>query len=276
MATFIQHTERKLALITGAGAGLGRAITLHLAQRDFEVIATDLRTDTLEQYADMPHVQTMTMDVTNSETIREVSDWISQRYGKLDALINNAGIFVGGPWSEIDEAQIEKVIQINVMGVIRVSRTCFELLRQCGGIVLNISSQAARFSGPFYGPYCLTKTAVESFSDSLRREWRPLGIRVSLIQAGAINTELLPKHVLPGYQDKHPLYAKRLEVIERIALAEHQKYAIPPERVAALVHRILNAPKPRTRYQINLDRRQKYILEIIPDSWADWLLEKFI
>ena len=180
----------KTVLITGAANGIGRSIAEYLLAKGDTVIPTDVDPEGLEKFNDNKNAFPLVMDVSKIESIQSAVKQIEEKYGNINCIVNNAGIFIGGPITEVDLKYFEKIIDINVMGYIRVIKAFYPLLRE-GSRIINISSEVGRIAWPFNGPYTLTKYAVEGFNDSLRRELLFKDIKVIKIQPGSINTNMM-------------------------------------------------------------------------------------
>src|SRR6185312_15795275 len=191
--------QSKTILITGATAGIGRAAALALAKAGHVVIATGRRHDALQSLQAEARAEgargalhVIALDVTRTESIdgakREV-DRITQGRG-LDALVNNAGYGLIGPLEAISDDDLRDQFATNVFGLVAVTRAFVPAMRARGeGRVINVGSMGGRVTFPFMGAYNATKYAVESLSDALRMELAPFGVRVALIEPGAIHSE---------------------------------------------------------------------------------------
>jgi short-subunit dehydrogenase len=186
--------KKKAILITGATAGLGRGSAIALAKRGHHVIATGRRLDALESLKAEAtgEIHTFQLDVTNAESIenakREVAR-LTNGYG-VDVLVNNAGFGILAPFEMTTDSEIRSMFETNVFGLAAVTRAFVPKMRERGeGRIINVSSVGGRITLPFFGAYNATKYAVESISDALRVELHSFGIKVVLIEPGAVNTE---------------------------------------------------------------------------------------
>ena len=186
--------KKQTILITGATAGLGRGLAIALAKRGHHVIATGRRLDALESLKTEASGQldAFQLDVTSTESIenakREI-DRLTNGYG-VDVLVNNAGFGILAPFEMTTDAEMRSMFDTNVFGLVAVTRAFLPQMRERGeGRVVNVSSVGGRITLPFFGAYNATKYAVESISDALRVELHSFGIKVVLIEPGAVNTE---------------------------------------------------------------------------------------
>ena len=169
----------KTIMITGAGSGFGRLAALELAQRGHHVIAT---TETEEQAlalkAEAPHLRVEKLDITTSD-VEKVHDWT------LDVLINNAGAGQTGPIADIALERVRYLFEVNVFGTMNVTQAVLKgMVSRRSGRIIIMSSIAGVLSAPAFGPYSMTKHALEAMGKAMRGELAPLGIDVTLINPG--------------------------------------------------------------------------------------------
>jgi NAD(P)-dependent dehydrogenase (short-subunit alcohol dehydrogenase family) len=169
----------KTVLITGAGTGFGRGAALALAARGHHVIAT---TETDEQAAalraEAPQLQVEKIDITTDD-VNKVKDW------NVDVLINNAGFGQTGPLADVPEAIVRKVFDVNVFGTLRMTQaTLPQMVKRGTGRVIIVSSIAGVLAGPAFGPYSMSKFALEAMGKTLRGELFAQGIDVCLLNPG--------------------------------------------------------------------------------------------
>ena len=175
--------------ITGASTGIGRAAVVLFRDKGWNVAAT-MRSPA--DHADLvsDRVRTLELDVTDAGTIRPARDQALEAFGKIDVLVNNAGYGTFGPFEAATNEQIERQYATNVTGLMYVTREFLPHFRQRkSGTIVNISSVGGRATFPLYSLYHGTKWAVEGFSESLNFELEPFGIRVKLVEPGAIKTD---------------------------------------------------------------------------------------
>lgn len=172
-------------LITGASKGLGRATAIELARRGHEVIATARKVETL---ADLPVAARLALDVTDDASVRKAVE----EAGRVDVLVNNAAEIALGPIESIPLEEVRRLYEINVFGALRMMQAVVPAMRERrSGTVVNISSIVAKVGFPLNGAYSSTKWALESLSESLRVEVGHFGVRVVLVEPGAIGTGAL-------------------------------------------------------------------------------------
>ena len=236
-------------LITGASRGIGRAIAVELANRGHRVIATARRPDDL---ADLPVAQRLRLDVTDQDSVDQAINEADQ----IDVLVSNAGATVRAPLESIPLAEVEKLFQLNTLGALRVAQRVLPAMRaRRAGRLVFVSSIQGRLVLPIIGPYGASKWALEAIAETLAIETRRFGVKVSIVQPGAVSTngaEQAKAFVAPD--DPYAgLYAQlgalRGEVItsEEVAavVADTIEHPAPPLRVPAGLpaERVLKARK---------------------------------
>ena len=266
---------RKAVVVTGAGNGIGRAVAERLAARGDLVFAADLDAAGLERLGRVAGVTAIPLDVTRPESVEAAVGQVASSADGLDGLVNCAGVFAAGPLVEVPEADVVRAFDVNVLGTFRATKAFFPMLRQRKGRVVNIGSEMGRLAAPFNGPYCMTKFAIEAFSDSLRRELSLLDMHVALIQPGAVQTRLLDaaEPAFAPYLHGSP-FSPALALI-RPQMAAERKKAAAPAAVARAVEEALYSRRPKHRYRVNNDRGRA-LLEWLPTSWLDALLRRYL
>ncbi len=198
----------------------------------------------------------------------------------LAGLVNNAGIGVSDPLEFLPMADIRRQFDVNLFGQVEVTQAFVPMIRQERGRIVNMSSISGRMAAPMLGPYAMSKFALEAFSDSLRRELRPWGIHVSVVEPGAIATPIWSKaldqapapEAVP--EAARELYGKSIAAL-RDAARKMSEGAIPAVEVAKVVHRALTAAKPKTRYLVGPDAKMTgRLVSLLPDRALDWIVRK--
>jgi NAD(P)-dependent dehydrogenase (short-subunit alcohol dehydrogenase family) len=243
--------------ITGASTGIGRAAVVLFRDQGWNVAAT-MRTPS--DHADLvcDHVRTLPLDVTDAATIRPALDQALAAFGQIDVLVNNAGYGTFGPFEAATNEQIERQYATNVTGLMYVTREFLPHFRERkNGTIINISSVGGRATFPLYSLYHGAKWAVEGFSESLNFELEPFGIRVKLVEPGAIQTDfatrsldLLKKESLDAYDDFTRRFRENWSAGRR---------ASSPELVAEVIYQAATDGTGQLRYIAGDDA--KMILE---------------
>lgn len=264
--------DQRVVLVTGAGGGLGRAICEAFLARGATVIATDANQERLEDLAG--RVTLWPLDVTDQHAVDAVAAMIRERFGRLDVLVNNAGIIGYFPVVETQPDVLLKHFEVNTFATLRLTHACLDLLVAASGRVLNVSSESWRLRTPFQIYQC-TKLALEGISDVLRRELGWLGVQVATIRPGAIETELF--HAMDSIAN--PVPDSRLAApfgrFSAMLSARPPSRRSSPEAVAAVVCRAASARRCKPHYQINNMWYLK-LLSWLPARSVDWLLRRLI
>lgn len=244
-------------LVTGAARGIGKAIVEHLASTGWDVIA-GVRSDqdaTAITKVDPQRVSAVIIDITNAEHIARLPESLPER---LDAVVNNAGIATAGPIEALTADDLRRVLEINVIGPLAVTRAVLPRLRESRGRVLFVSSISGRFAAPMMGPYAASKFALEAGADALRVELKPWGIQVIIIEPGNTDTDMwrtAGDAVLQTEAAMSPehraLYANHIAGMKKV-IPTNQKMAVPVDKVVAVVNEALTARRPRARYVVGL------------------------
>jgi NAD(P)-dependent dehydrogenase (short-subunit alcohol dehydrogenase family) len=185
-------------LVTGCSSGFGQALAKALHAQGRRLVATARQTSALAFLPDdAPHVLKCVLDVTQPTTIAQTLAAAHARFGRLDVVINNAGIGVIGPLEDVSEADLRWQFEVNVFGVFNVVRAVAPIFRgQHSGMFVNFSSMAGISSIDSLGVYSASKFAVEGLSDALQAELGPYNVRVMLVEPGPFDTEWLGKNAI--------------------------------------------------------------------------------
>jgi len=263
-------------LVTGAGRGIGLAITRHLSARGWDVYATARSESALADLARLPGVHPTRLDMSDRASLSALA---AQLPAQLDAVVNNAGIIVNGPVEGLALADLSRQLDVNVTAQIGVTQAVLPKIRAAKGRIVFISSVSGLIATPGTGAYNASKFALEALADALRIELRPWDIRVSLIEPGPIRTdmwgEVLVEHdrMVAALTDDHQaLYASHLAGTRKL-LARMQKLAADPAKVVKAVDHALNARRPKSRYLLDVASRvQKTVVGLTPTAINDAVL----
>jgi len=260
----------RYALLTGAGGGLGGAGARALAADGWTVFAADINNAALNEMAQAPGIVPLFLDVTSQESIDAAVESVKRVTDKLDAVINFVGVHTMGSLIEGDIAvTMERMLDINVLGMVRVNRSFFEMLRP-GGRIINCSSECGRLKAqPFNGPYTMTKYAVEAYNDSLRRELLRLGIKVIKIQPGSFKTGL-HSDAQAGFNallGSTRYYKNALRKMQPL-MARELKRASDPVRLTSVLLRAAEHKRPKINYRIK-NSKLLGLMEFIPNTLLD-------
>lgn len=264
---------KKHALLIGAAGGLGSATTMLLSQNGWHVFAADNRQDLQDHFNQAANITPVFMDVTKRDTLAKAQQLISAQTGRLDAVIYMAGILKIGSLAELPVSELEKAMDINVLGAYRVNQLFLPMLLEEKGRIIILSSEVARQrAAPFNGIYTISKYALEAYSDALRRELAFLGVKVIKIQPGPFKTDMTKKaEQLFVEAQKNSVYFKNNLSRGISYLPGVYKRAHDPVQVARIINKALESPHPRTAYKLKTDFRRAF-LDCLPVKWTDKIL----
>ena len=265
-------TEKPCVLVTGAGGGLGSAIAAHFHDKGYHVIATDYSIEPLAGLEGQPDYTIARLDVTSVENAREVAERIRTELGRLDVIINNAGVDVFAPITEAPPEKTMHGFMINTFAALITTQACLDLLIESKGTVVNISSESAPLRTPFQF-YQSSKLALEALSETMRRELMCFGAHVAVIRPGAIETPFIAGHGNITNPVENSRYS---EVFQRFAEGVPKaspKKKSKPEDVAALVFHAATDPARKLMYGMNHSLMLK-VLQRLPARLLDKLILK--
>lgn len=263
-------------LVTGAGRGIGLAITRHLSDRGWDVHATARSATDIRDLGRLPRVHPIQVDITDRSAVASLPQHLPSR---LDGVVNNAGIIVQGPVEGTSLDDLSRQLDVNVTSQVAVTQAVLPQIREARGRVVFMSSVSGLITLPSTGAYSASKYALESLADALRMELRPWKIPVSLIEPGPTRTDMwgdvlddydrMTSQLSPAHRD---LYASHL-VGTRKLLGRMQKLAGDPKKVVAAVDRALTSRHPKRRYRCdNLSRVQLALTSVTPTAINDAVL----
>lgn len=256
----------KVILVTGASRGIGLATARALMARGHTVFGTSRHP---EKWA--VGVKLLPLEVTSDESALVCVEKVIRRAGRLDVLINNAGVSLFGALEESSISEARALFETNFFGMMRLVNVALPIMRaQRDGQIINMSSIAGIIGVPYLGIYAASKHALEGYTETLRYETRSLGIRVSLIQPGDIRTTIDEPDTARSIDDYS---AARTRVF-----ADHtrsMREAPPPEIVAALIVKVVEARRPRLRYVVGRESYVPLFKRLTPAWLAEPLVRRF-
>lgn len=262
---------KKVILITGISSGFGKQTAELLAAKGHSVYGTvrgDAETDS--------KVNCLKLDLTNTDSIKQAVQTVLQKEGRIDILINNAGMHTGGPIETSPVEDIKLQLDTNFMGMVHLTREVLPLMRQQGGgTIINFSSIMGLMGLPFQAFYSAGKFAIEGFSEALRMEVKQFNIKVILINPGDFRTNnsanrrnfLAPTGINDPY---HEQFEKTLAIVEK-----EEANGWEPVVLARKIVKIVDCKNPRQRYIIaSFEQKLAVVLKyIIPGKWFRKILE---
>ena len=275
----MSQTVSKAVLITGCSTGIGRATAERLAKAGHTVYATARR---LESIADLAQhgCKTLALDVCDEASMRAAVSAIEREHGAVGVLINNAGYGSEGPLEEIPMEEVRRQFETNVFGLLRLTQLVLPAMRkQRWGRIVNLSSMGGRLVFPGGGIYHATKFSVEALSDALRFEVRGFGIKVIVVEPGAIktafgDTAIARVDAIAGGADYAAFRSALKEQIRNAYEGPMGKLAaVGPEAVAKVIERAITAERPASRYLVTAGAKMLVGLRRwLPDSMFDAFL----
>jgi NAD(P)-dependent dehydrogenase (short-subunit alcohol dehydrogenase family) len=250
----------EIIVVSGASTGIGAATARELAKRGFYVLAGVRRgidADALR----VTNIEPIMLDITNDADIatllKRIADDPEGR--PLRALVNNAGIETNAPVEVLPLSEWRRIYDVNLFGHVAMTQALLPLLIESRGTVVNISSVGGKVAMANYGPYASSKFALEAVSDALRREVEPLGVKVIVVEPGAVTTEMsgrvgvTAERITSGMTtEQRGRYATLMHSIVSQAQAAIRK-ALPAEEAGRVIAEAITSKRPRTRYTVGRD-----------------------
>ncbi|KAH0629140.1 hypothetical protein JD844_010985 [Phrynosoma platyrhinos] len=281
----VEKLTEKYVFITGCDSGFGNQLARQLDARGFQVLAACLTQKGAEdlEKSTSERLKTTILDVTITESVAAATKWVKGCVGNkgLWGLVNNAGIAVPqAPNEWLTKDDFVKVIDVNLFGVIDVTVHMLPLLRKARGRIVNMSSVAGRLSY-FGGGYCLSKYGVEAFSDCLRRELRPFGVQVSIIEPGGFATPI-QNNIVEAFQkawnqvpsDTKESYGQQYMETCCKLLQDRTKRANNNNcLVTNSIEHALTSRYPHSRYSVGRDAKFFHLpMSYLPTAMSDYVL----
>jgi NAD(P)-dependent dehydrogenase (short-subunit alcohol dehydrogenase family) len=285
----------KTILITGTSAGFGKLMVIDLAKKGYNVAAAmrNVNSKNAEVAAELntiPNVTVLEMDVTSTESVEAAVKQTLAQYGRIDVLVNNAGIAGFGPLEAFTVDQMKRLFEVNLWGTIRGYLAVLPHMReQRSGLIINITSGLGLISAPYIAPYIGTKYAIEGMTEAIRYEVQEFGIEAVTLQPGAFPTGITEKEgaqadrpeVLEAYGEE---FTDKLTKFGSIMVGKINEYKMNPQEVATATSGLIEmAPGTRPHFttvnRVTDNLEQKYADAKGPLSiewmkrmgWEDWL-----
>ena len=261
----------KYIIVTGAYGGMGRKTVELLKKQGFCVIAIDKTTGTAED-----NVIPLQVDITDAESVKGAFDKVKKVTDELYAIVHFAGIYMLDSLVEIGSDRFAQAFQVNLFGAFLVNKTFLPLLKSGSRIVIMTSELAPLDPLPFTGIYAVTKGALDKYAYSLRMELQLLGIYVSVIRAGAVDTGMLSVSTesLDRFCANTKRYSCNAERFKNIVASVEAK-RIPPEKIALKTQKILKEKNPKFAYSINRNPLL-LLLNALPKRLQFWAIRQVL
>ncbi|MEV4299177.1 SDR family NAD(P)-dependent oxidoreductase [Microbispora rosea] len=246
-------TQGRVWLITGCSSGFGRELALAAAAAGDRVMATARRPETLSELADQGEgrISTVALEVTEPASIDAAVRATLALYGRIDVLVNNAGLFMIGAVEETSMEQLRALMEVNFFGAAEVTKAIVPLMREQGsGTIVQMSSLGGRMTYPGLAGYDAAKHALEAFSEALSSELAPLGIQVLLVEPGMFRTKISSNMVLAP---ENPAYQASSGGLRQMVAGIAGNEPGDPAKAAAAIIKVLDAENPPLRLVLGSD-----------------------
>lgn len=250
--------KQQAILVTGSSSGIGLRITEVLSQKGYLVYAGARKQEDLDRLNKMENVESVKLDVNKQEQIDAAVDKIKKAGRGLFGVVNNAGVAVIAPLIEVPEEDFHFQMNVNVYGPYRITKAFAPMIIESTGRFVTIGSISGILPGPLYGPYSMSKHAVEGFTDVLANEMERFNVSVSVVEPGSYNSKIsasLQRRIAernPSFENS--LYKSEMEAL--VASGGDRSNHKDPIEVANAVLHALSSEKPQRRYMVVPNERQ--------------------
>ncbi|MCI2227789.1 SDR family oxidoreductase [Polaribacter sp. MSW13] len=259
----------KVVLITGASSGIGKSIATFLSEKGYKVYGTSRNPKNIENFS----FKLIALDVLKIDTINAAIDQIIKEEGRLDILINNAGMGITGPIEDTPTDEMRAVFNTNLFGAIDVMKAALPQMRkQKSGTIINVTSIAGYMGLPFRGLYSATKGALETISEATSMEVKPFGIKVSCVAPGDFATNIAAgRYHTPVFDDS--AYKENYQLNLNL-MDTHVSGGMNPIEMAKAVHKIIETKNPKMHYKVGgfLEKFSIVLKRIMPDRVYEKML----
>lgn len=261
----------KVVLITGASSGIGNVTAEYLLQKGYKVYGTSRNSK-----PELHNFRLLQLDVTDRSSIKNAIQAILKKEGKIDVLVNNAGIGITGPIEETPSEEIRKAFETNFFGAIEVMKSVLPQMRkQKSGLIINITSIAAYTGLPFRGIYSACKSALEIITESIRMEVKDFGIRVTNIAPGDVATNIVAGRYHTPVFDESPykeVYQRNLDLMN-----SHVSEGSNPMVMAMAIEKVIRTSNPKIHYTVGsfMQKFSIVLKRILPDQLYEKLIMNY-
>ncbi len=254
----------KTVLITGCSSGIGKETAIYFAKKKWNVAAT-MRNINSADFSDFSNIKKFTLDVSDYESITTVIDSTTKTFGSIDVIVNNAGYAAAGAFECASQEQIKKQFDVNVFGLMNVTRAILPHFRQKKqGAIINIASIAGHIALPTFSLYNSTKFAVEGYSEALQYELNQFNIKVKIVEPGPIKTDF---------------YGRSMDILENSQIKDYDNFIIPalqqinksgnngllPISVAKIIFKAANSKCNKMHYPVGIQAKTLlFFKKVIP------------
>ena len=260
----------KVVLITGASSGLGLTTALYLHKKGHTVYGTSRKP---ERYDQQHPFSFLTLENADSESIRRCFKSVLDQSGRLDVLINNAGVGMIGPMEEIELNAVRQHFEVNCFGPLQLMQAVLPQMRLQGeGLIINITSIAADIGLPFRGSYSAAKGALERMSEALRMETKGHGIRICNVAPGDFASNIADRRHYASLDKDSPYFKTYQFSLEQIN--DHVDNGIDPIEITEIIESLIQTPKLKVRYKVGtpLQKLSGTLKSLLPSRIFEKLL----
>jgi NAD(P)-dependent dehydrogenase (short-subunit alcohol dehydrogenase family) len=279
----VNKNHKRVVLIAGASSGIGQACANHLHQKGYQMYGTTRRArpqaTAISEAEDvyLTAFEMIQMDVDNDRSVARGVEFIWDREGRLDVVVNCAGFGVAGSVEDTTIAEAKSQFETNFFGAVRLCRAALPIMReQQSGYIVNISSIAGLIGIPFQGMYNASKFALEGMTEALRMEVQPFGIHVVLIEPGDFHTQFTANRRKTVASQQNAVYLEQFTTALGVMEADETQ-GPSPVKVAYLLERIIESPSPRLRYPVGpvYEKVAITLKKVLPSRFFEWGLMKY-
>ena len=247
----------KTILITGSSSGIGRATAKHFHEQGWNVVATMRSPDKESELNQLDNVLVTRLDVQKEASIETAVAESIERFGKIDVLLNNAGYGLGGPLEAMSMEQIRRQFDVNVFGLVSTMKALIPHFRaNKDGVIINVSSVGGRMSFPFFTLYHGTKFAVEGISEALSYELATIGVKMKLVEPGAIKTDFAGRSMELVNDESLAEYQGLMQAFSAAMEGDMMANASQPGLVAEVIYTAATDGTDQLRYLAGADAEQ--------------------
>jgi NADP-dependent 3-hydroxy acid dehydrogenase YdfG len=265
-----KETSKKVALITGGTSGIGRAICIFLSEHDLIVYGAGRN---VENGGELDNFKTVKIDITKDISVAEGVQYVLEKEGKIDVLVNNAGVGMAGAVEDSEIIEILNVFNTNVAGMLRMCKVVLPIMRtQNSGHIINISSVGGLMGLPYRGIYSSSKSSVELISEAMSMEVMKFGVKVVLIEPGDFKTSINENRKVSQYAE-NSVYKDEFKRIHKL-INQEVETGQHPKKIGKLVYKIIHKKSPRLRYNTgNFSSKLALIIKrLLPTRWFEAIL----
>lgn len=259
----------KVILVTGASSGIGKSIATFLQEKGYTVFGTSRNPKNQESFS----FELIALDVLKVDTIQKAVDYIVKKEGRLDVLINNAGMGITGPIEDTPTDEMRAVFNTNLFGAVDVMKAVLPQMRkQKYGFILNVTSIAGYMGLPFRGLYSATKGALELVTEATSMEVKSFGIKVVNVAPGDFATNIAAgRYHTPVFENSayKEMYQSNLDLMD-----SHVSGGMDPIEMAKTVYKIINTENPKIHYKVGgfMEKFSIVLKRVLPDKMYQKIL----